>query len=692
MNKIRVWIRYIYLQSSRQASHWLEHLQTTEHLFMIAMAVIIGVVSGFGAVGIKYLVDLISGIAFGHGGNLIERISNTPWYMLLLIPTIGGLIVGPITHFVAPEARGHGVPEVMQAILTKGGVIRPVVALVKSFTAAVTIGTGGSVGKEGPIVQIGASIGSTIGQFFRVPSRRMKTLVGCGSAAGIAAVFNVPVAGALFAIEVILLDFSVKQFAPIVISSVIATTIAHAFVGNFAEFYIPPIIMHSNIEIVYYFVLGALCGLVSYLMIKVLYFSDDYFEEKVKIPPYLKPAIGGFMVGIIGIFFPQVMGVGDDMINISINNQAIWYIAFALVFLKIIATSITLGSGGSGGTLSPALFVGAVLGAFFGSVMNFIAPETTAQPGSYALVAMGGLIAGTVRAPLTAIILVFELTKESSSILPLMIVSTISLILSSKLSRESIYTLRLVMNKIQIRNYAETNVMKTILAKDVYSTTFISIPENYTFEQIVKIMMQDEVQSISVHDLSGNFMGMVSINNIKDALFDHESLNFVIIAGDIADKNVQRVALHESCMNIIDKMGKCNHDILPVMDNKNLDKQIGIIYRREINELYSREIEKIEMTSDLAQKITKMNVENDVQFIEGHVIAEIKVPNKFVGRTIGGLKIRNVYDVDIISIKTDTGTEQKIKAVPKADYILTSNDYLIVAGEIEKVNKLKNLI
>jgi len=692
MNKLKVWLRYFYLQASRRASLWFEHIQTTEYFFMISMAVIIGVACGFGAVGIKFLVEEISHFCFGHGDSLLDRFINTPWYMLLLIPTIGGLIVGPITHFIAPEAKGHGVPEVMQAILLRGGKIRPVVAFVKSLTSAITIGTGGSVGKEGPIVQIGASIGSTIGQFFRVPSRRMKTLVGCGSAAGIAAVFNVPIAGALFAIEVILLDFSVKQFAPIVISSVIATTIAHSFTGNFAEFQIPPIIMQSNIEIIYYFLLGALCGLTSFMMIKVLYFWEHIFDEKILIKPYFKPAIGGLLIGSMGIMFPQILGVGDETINLAINNNAIWFVALALVFLKILATSITLGSGGSGGILSPALFVGAMLGTFFGFGMEYIFPGTAAMPGSYALVAMGGLIAGTVRAPITAILLVFELTKESSSILPLMIVCTISLILSSKLSRESIYTLRLIMNKIHIKHYAESNVMKTILAKDVYSDEFISIPENYTFEQIVKVVIKDDTGSVSVNDLEGNFMGMISINNIKDSLLEREAINYIVIAGDIADKNVERVHLNDNCMTVIDKMGDCNHDVLPVMDENNKNKQIGIIYRRDINDAYSREIERLEITSDLAQKITKMNIESDVQFIEGHVISEIKVPQRFVGRSIGGLQIRSIYGVDIISIKTYVGSSQVIKAVPKADYILKPNDYLIIAGEIEKVNAIKNLL
>jgi len=215
----------------------LERLRLTEHTFMIIIAIIIGVLAGFAAIGIRALIQVISNISFTGDGNLLENIMSTSWYLIILIPIIGGLIVGPIIHFFAPEAKGHGVPEVMQAILLKGGVIRGRVAFVKTIASAITIGTGGSVGREGPIIQIGASIGSIIGQFFRVPSRRLKTLVACGAAAGIAAAFNAPIAGALFAVEIILMDFAVAQFSPIIISSVMATVISRGFEGDFALFY-----------------------------------------------------------------------------------------------------------------------------------------------------------------------------------------------------------------------------------------------------------------------------------------------------------------------------------------------------------------------------------------------------------------------------------------------------------------------
>lgn len=507
----------------------------TEHTFMIIIAIIIGVLAGFSAIGIRAMIKFFSDISFPGTGNLLENIINTPWYWILIIPIIGGLIVGPIIYYLAPEAKGHGVPEVMQAILLKGGQIRGRVAFVKALASAITIGTGGSVGREGPIIQIGSSLGSIVGQFLRVSSKRLKTLVGCGAAAGIAAAFNAPIAGALFAVEIILMDFAVAQFSPIVISSVMATVISHSFEGNFAAFTVPKYQLASPIEIGFYFVLGAVSGLVAYLFIKTLYFCEDVFDNRINIPEYLKPALGGVGIGIIALLFPEIMGVGYDTINIALTDQMFWYFAAALIFMKILATSLTLGSGGSGGIFAPSLFMGAMLGYSFGTLVHTFFPGTTALPGAYALVAMGGLVAGTTRAPITAIIIVFELTNDYRIILPLMITCVMSMIVSSKLTRESIYTLKLVLKNIGIKEGIETNVMESIFVKDFYRKDFEQINASDKFSQIVNKIIRGKETDFPIVNKEGAVIGMVSIHDIKDYLYDKEYLADLLIAGDLAN-------------------------------------------------------------------------------------------------------------------------------------------------------------
>ncbi|TDJ53057.1 MAG: CBS domain-containing protein [Ignavibacteria bacterium] len=669
----------------------LERLRLTEHTFMIIIAIIIGVLAGFAAIGIRALIQAISNISFTGDGNLLENIMSTSWYWIILIPIIGGLIVGPIIHFFAPEAKGHGVPEVMQAILLKGGVIRGRVAFIKTIASAITIGTGGSVGREGPIIQIGSSIGSIIGQFFRVPSRRLKTLVACGAAAGIAAAFNAPIAGALFAVEIILMDFAVAQFSPIVISSVMATVISRGFEGDFAAFIVPKYELISPYEIGFYFILGALSGVVSYLFIKALYFSEDYFDNKLKFPEYLKPVLGGLGVGIIALTFPQIMGVGYDTINNALFGNMIWYIALALVFIKILATSLTLGSGGSGGIFAPSLFMGAMLGYFFGSFVHQYFPDITASPGAYALVAMGGLVAGTTRAPITAIIIVFELTNDYHIILPLMITCIISTILSARFSRESIYTLKLLLRNIGIKEGVETNVMDSIDVKDVYSTEFESINATDNFSQVVNSVISGKEFDFPVLTEDGRILGIISLNDIKDYLFEKDSLQNLLIAGDIANTNFDTITPDDNCGTAMDKLRYSRYEGIPVIEKKGSDKIIGFIRRKEILDAYHKAIERNEITSSLASSISMKKDEPQVHFMEGYSINEIAPPKSFIGRSIRDLDIRAKYGVDVLSIKTKEKRGETIKAIPNPDYVIKEEDTLVIAGEIKNINVLRNL-
>ena len=663
----------------------------TEHTFMILVAILIGVVAGFSAIGIRALIKFFSQLSFSGPGNLLENIIATPWYLILIIPVIGGIIVGPLIYYFAPEAKGHGVPEVMQAILLKGGQIRGRVAVVKALASAITIGTGGSVGREGPIIQIGSSLGSVVGQFLRVSPKRLKTLVGCGAAAGIAAAFNAPIAGALFAVEIILMDFAVAQFSPIVISSVMATVISHTFEGNFTAFIVPKYQLASPVEIGFYFVLGAASGLVAYLFIKTLYYSEEIFDNRIKIPEYLKPALGGIGIGLIALVFPQIMGVGYDSINNALYGNMIWYVALALIFMKILATSLTLGSGGSGGIFAPSLFMGAMLGYFFGSFVHTYFPDITASPGAYALVAMGGLVAGTTRAPITAIIIVFELTNDYRIILPLMITCIMSMIVSSKLSRESIYTLKLVLRNIGIKEGMETNIMESIPVKNVYRKDFETINVTDNFNQIVNRVIRGKENDFPVVNKDGRVSGMISIHDIKDSIYEKESLQNLLIAGDISNQFYETLLPDESCQIALDKFRKYSFDGLPVVNDKDSNKIIGVLWRKDIQDAYDREIEKRELTSNLASLITMKDDEPMVHFMEGYSIIEITPPPAFIGKSIRELNIRSEYGVDVLSIKTKEKRGEKITAIPSPDYIIKEDDTLIMAGEIKNINAIRSL-
>jgi len=658
---------------------------------MIIVAIIIGVLAGFAAIGIRFLIKEISAFSFQGAGNVLENIISTPWYWILIIPAIGGLIVGPIIYFLAPEAKGHGVPEVMQAILLKGGNIRPRVAAIKAIASSITIGTGGSVGREGPIIQIGSSLGSMVGQFLRVPSKRMKTLVGCGAAAGIAAAFNAPIAGALFAVEIILMDFAIAQFSPIVISSVMATVVSHTFEGKFAAFVVPGYQLVSPQEIGFYFVLGGLAGIVSFLFIKLLYWCEDLFDNKLKLPEYINPVIGGLIIGAIALLFPQIMGVGYDTINNALYGNMIWYVALALIFIKIIATSITLGSGGSGGIFAPSLFMGAMLGFFFGHGVHTLFPEITATPGAYALVAMGGLVAGTTRAPITAIIIVFELTNDYNIILPLMITCIISVILSTKLTRESIYTLKLLMRNIGIKEGMDVNIMESLYVKDVLRTNVESIAESENFNQVVNKVLSGKSSEYPVVDKQNKVIGIISIYDIKEHLYEKEQLKDLLIAADIANTNFESILLESNCQAALDKLSRNDLDGVPVISSDNGNQLVGYIWRKDIQDAYQKEIDRMEIASNIASSIVMKEDEKEVHFMEGYTIIEISSPKSFIGKSIRELDIRKNYGVDVLSIKSGKKSDVKVKAIPNPNHIFNKDETIIVAGEIKNINLLKNL-
>ena len=516
--------------------------------------------------------------------------------------------------------------------------------------------------------------------------------MGCGAAAGIAAAFNAPIAGALFAVEIILMDFSAVQFTPIVISSVIATVVSHQFEGNFPAFAVPAYHLVSPYEIGFYFVLGILCGLISYLFIKVLYFFEDLWDHKISMPEILKAFAGGAIIGVIALAYPQVMGVGYESISAALHSNMIWYLALILIFLKILATSITLGSGGSGGIFAPSLFMGAMVGAFFGHFIHLNFPGITAEHGAYALVAMGGLVAGTTRAPITAIIIVFEMTKDYNIILPLMVVCTLSMILSSKLSRESIYTLKLLKRNIKIKERAEVNVLRSINVSDVFSKDFQWVNENVTFNIVVNKMLTGKIPYVSVLTMNNEIMGIISLEHIKEYLFEKEELKYILIAGDIADKRPCFVNPNDSCRFAIKKMAECGYDALPVVSADDYKKQIGIVWRKDIDDAYHKEIQHIELTTDLAQKISIQNAAEDVTFLEGYVITEIDPPPDFIGKSIREIGIRNKYGVDVLTVKREGKTGKSIKAIPQANYIIGKNDRLVIAGEKENINKLRGII
>jgi CIC family chloride channel protein len=568
-------------------------LKLSEQRVLIILSVVVGLGGGFGAVIFRWLIKFFHTLFFDYGTLLFSQITSHPKILIPLIPVAGGLLVAPITYRLAKEARGHGVPEVMLAVALRGGIIRPLIALAKSIASSICIGSGGSAGREGPIVQIGSALGSTVGQMFKMSGERVKILVGCGAAAGISATFNAPIAGVFFALEIILGDFTMYAFSPVILSSVIATIISRAFLGNFPAFSVPRYELVSVWEMPMYVGLGLVAGVFSVLFIKVLYQSEDLFEA-LKINNLLKPALGGLALGIIGIFYPQVFGVGYETITLALHEEMVLWVLLILVFLKIAATSLTLGSGGSGGIFAPSLFMGAALGGFFGNVVHLAFPAVTATPGAYALVGMSAMVSGTIHAPLTAMLIIFEMTGDYRIILPLMLASVISTLLANKLSRDSIYTLKLTRKGITLRGGKDKTLLEGILVQEVMTTSWQALPQNMPLAQLLQVVELSRENVFPVLNQKGELEGIVSLQDIR-AVVTKNVLENLVIVKDIVSPAPPIITQDENLGSALSKFAVRDFDGLPVVDKHNPKMLVGILKRSDIISFYNKRLLELEV-------------------------------------------------------------------------------------------------
>ena len=575
---------------SRSLNSTFKSLLSDEHAITAILGIIVGVAGGFGAVGFRYLINFFQTISYGSADELLGVVVSIPWYYRIAIPAIGGLIVGPIVYFFAREAKGHGVPEVMYSVALKRGIIRKRIVAIKALVSAVCIGTGGSVGREGPIVQIGSAVGSTLGQLFKVSGNRMRTMVGCGAAAGIAATFNAPIAGSIFAIEIILGEFEIASFSPIVISAVSATAISRHFLGDIPAFILPAYILHSPLEFPLYAILGVLCALVAVAFTLFLYRAEDAWDA-IKFPEYLKAVLGGLMMGTMGLVFPQVLGVGYGAIDLALMVKLSWWFMALLALFKILATSITIGSGGSGGIFAPSLFMGAMAGGAFGAVAHHFFPSVAVSAGAYAVVGMGAVVAATTHGPLQAILIIFEMTSDYKIILPLMITCIISCMVARKLCGESIYTFKLIRRGINIRGGKEVNILNSMYVKNVMYHTVEIISETLDLQEFARELPKARSNNFVVVNDKEEITGIVTYLDYFDNLVNGKPDDHTMVK-DIMTSDVVTVSIEDNLGTAMEKITAGDYAILPVVSAHDPLKMLGVLTRRDILEAYDQAVIK----------------------------------------------------------------------------------------------------
>jgi CIC family chloride channel protein len=531
------------------------------------LALGLGVVTGIGAVLFRDLIGVIHNLFFtGHA--VLHYDANVftapaPWGMLvILVPVIGAIGVTFLVANFAPEAKGHGVPEVMDAIYYKGGVIRPVVALVKSLASALAIGTGSSVGREGPIIQIGSALGSTLGQIVRMPAGQRIALVAAGAGAGIAATFNTPIGGVMFAIELMMPEVSVETFLPVAIATGTATFVGRWFFGDTPAFHVPPlqamaVDANALIVLILFAVLGALSGVAAAGFIKGLHLAEDLFD-RIK-SRYWRHMLGMLVVGVLmyvllrtfGQYY--VDGVGYATVQAILAGQisAFWLLAL-LGLCKALATSISLGSGSSGGIFSPSLYMGAALGGAFAALWNAAGLPIHLSVPAFAMVGMGAMVGGGTGAVMTAVTMIFEMTLDYSIVMPMIVAVAMSIGARRVLSRETIYTLKLVRRGRAIPKARHANMFLVRSAREVMDADIQVLPAEASFDEYLR---QPEhagrLRYVVVTD-KGHLFGVIRVNTgLRRGL---ESANTGVSLGDVANRNFTVVREDETAFDVIRRM------------------------------------------------------------------------------------------------------------------------------------------
>ncbi|MBU8895389.1 chloride channel protein [Corallococcus sp. M34] len=513
-----------------------------------------------GALSLYYPLVALAAInsVFGHSHDLPSLLPTLPWWVMLLSPMLGGLAVGRLLRD-RPETHGHGVPEVVRAVKSGANMVPADRGLLKLIASAITIGSGGSGGREGPIVYGGAAFASTVGRVLGFSRKELSILLACGAGAGISASFNAPIAGAVFAMEIILREFELRVFSPIILASVAGTLVSRGVLGE------APMIHHvdyeliSGAEVFAYAGLGIGCGLLAFAFVRMLHGVEHFFHGRMggRLSPWLgarplpqRAALGGLCAGLLAMVSPTVWGSGHDYINLAAVGKLPFFFLVTACALKLVATSITIGSGGSGGTFFPAAVIGAMAGGAFGTLVHYVFPASTGPSGAYAIVGMGGAVAALTRGPLTGMMMLYELSGSHDIILPLMVTCTIASALCHYLTE------RKAPKDQSDQDLLQATPVRALMAEQV------PVPAGTPLRPLTDLLLTAEAGTLPVLDTEGRVYGTVQVEQLREVWRD-ESVYPLLVASDLARK-LPSLAPDTDLAQALRMMDQEDVDALPV--------------------------------------------------------------------------------------------------------------------------------
>jgi CIC family chloride channel protein len=613
-------------------------------------------------------------LLWGHAGSLFAAAARAPWWQKLAATGVGGGLVALILWLGKTRVGGHGTSGLIESVALKNGRIEPRPVLLTVLAGVATVGSGGSLGREGPMISLGAMLSSWPGSRFGLSPHRVKILLGCGAAAGMAAIYNTPIGGALFAMEVILGNFALEIFGPIVIASVLSTLLARKVHGPAPIYATPDYLLVSGWELAAYAGLGLLCAVASVAFILAMRGAERGFARLPGVPAATKPILGMLLVGALGIYVPYIYGNGFETITLALHDQLPLVLLLALPLWKLLATALTAGSGCAGGMFTPSLFVGSLVGGAYGRWVHALWPASTASPGAYAAVGMAAIAAGTSHAPISAILILFEFTGNYDLILPLMMASILSSLMASALYPYSIYTESLRRRGVDVTWRMEEAVLAALKAEDLARPDPDLLHPGDGYKKVVDRFLEARRQRLFVVAADCRLLGAISLHDIKSALENPETLT-AVLAHDLMLPVTQVIRPEERLHRATEAFATSDNERLPVVDHEG--KLVGVLAKRDLLAVYAQEV--LGRPALLATFVSSKDSQPSRDYVElppDFSLRLVPLPAELVGKTLAEARLPQTVGARVIEIKRRDET----RVIPAGDTLLLAGDMLIVVG------------
>jgi CIC family chloride channel protein len=560
-----------------------------DQVVLSVLALVAGVLAGLAAIAFRLAIHYIEIIAFQTGAvPLVDHAKSLAWWHILLVPSLGGLVIGLFIWYFMPNRRPQGVADVIESAAISDSRVSIIDGIKAALVSAASIGVGASVGREGPVVHLGASLGSWIARRLHLGRALSRTLLGCGVAAAVAASFNAPIAGTFFALEVVVGHYALSAFAPIVIASVTGTIVSRIYYGDFPAFILPDVWEITSFwEFPAFALLGLTSALVAIVLIRSIGFTSWLFE-KFTIPTWVRPALAGFAVGVIGLSFPEVFGVGYEATDAALSSSFPLWLLIVLIICKTAATAISLGGGFGGGIFSPSLFLGAMLGGAFGIVATTAFPHLSSGHGAYSIIGMSAVAGAVLGAPISTILMIFELTSDYSLTIGVMIATAIATVVTQQTIGHSFFTWQLAQRGVNVRGGREISLLRAIRAEDVMETDFATVRPDCPVAMVrYKLQEAPYGELFVTEEGTERLVGIITFSDLHEAAYD-TSKDEELTAKDLARAHPTVLAMNDDLETAIKTYGASGEVILPVVADHEGLKMVGVAHEHEVMLTYHR--------------------------------------------------------------------------------------------------------